>query len=62
MISLPLWTFIREWYSEIEEDVRTALTLPRSTTIVKKCLQGDLVKGRTVILVVSACFVNLGVA
>ena len=34
------------------------LTLFRSTTIVEECLQGDLVKGRTVILVVGASLLS----
>jgi ABC-type multidrug transport system fused ATPase/permease subunit len=49
-------TLARAIYSKAEiillDDVLAALDVHTSSWIVKKCLNGDLVKGRTVIMVV----------
>ena len=51
-------TLARAIYSSAEiimlDDVLAALDVHTSTWIVKKCFSGDLVKGRTVIIVVSS--------
>jgi len=52
-------TLARAVYSQAQvlilDDVLAALDVHTAKWIVEKCLQGDLVRGRTVLLVVGAC-------
>ena len=52
-------TLARAIYSSAEvvllDDVLSALDVHTSKWIVEKCFRGDLVKGRTIILVVRVC-------